>query len=109
MIEVLYNDTDPALHEELLAGHIPTGIASFTTPMPSPPLWQDPAFDGGRRVCIKTLRDQTFPPAVQDMFITKCGVGWKVVEVDGGHCAFISKPEDVGRCIVEAAEGWTSL
>ncbi|KAK5121789.1 hypothetical protein LTR85_004664 [Meristemomyces frigidus] len=106
VIEILYNDTDPALHEELKASHIPTAIAAFTTPLPGPPLWQDAAFDGGHRVCIKTLRDHTFPPAAQDMFIANCGVEWKVVEVDGGHCAFIAKPEEVARCIVDAAEGW---
>jgi len=103
IIETQYNDTDPALHAELIAGHIPTAILAFTTPVQKP-LWQDPGFDGGRRVCVRTLRDQTFPPAAQEMFMANCGVGWNVVEVDAGHRAFVAKPEEVGRCIVRAAE-----
>jgi len=93
------------MHEELKASHVPTGLSALTTPVLKP-LWQDPGFDGGRRVCIKTLRDQTFLPAAQSMFIENCGVEWKVVAVDGGHCAFISRAEEVAGCIVEAVESW---
>lgn len=106
VIETLYNDTDPAMHKALEAGHIPSAISIFTTPVLAP-LWMDLALNG-RRVCIKTLKDQIFPPFVQDMFLEKSPVDWKVVEVDGGHCAFIAKAEEVANLIAKAAEGYTA-
>lgn len=69
------------------------------------PLWADPALEG-KRVYIRTLIDRTFPVAVQTIFIENCGVDWKIVDVEGGHCAFISRPADVAEVIVGAAESW---
>lgn len=101
----LYNDIDDAgLRERLAEGHLPQATAVFETPVKEP-LWTDPEL-AGRRVYVKTVKDATFPSQGQDAFVQGCGVEWVVKEVEGGHCAFISRPEEVARIIIDAAEQW---
>ena len=55
---------------------------------------------------IRCLQDAVFPIAVQQMFADGSGVGWEFKDVDGGHEAFLTKPNEVADIIVEVIKGW---
>ncbi|KAK5689260.1 hypothetical protein LTR17_026387 [Elasticomyces elasticus] len=104
IIPYLFNDTDPEKAEEFAKRHLPHAMQPLLTPV-SAPLWTDPALDG-RRAYLKTTLDTTFPPEVQQMFIDGSGANWAVVEVDGGHEAFLTKPKLVADAVLKLAESW---
>ncbi|KAK4956445.1 hypothetical protein LTR10_005970 [Elasticomyces elasticus] len=104
VVPYLFNDTDPETAEELAKAHLPHAMQPLMTPV-SAPLWTDPALDG-RRAYFKTMRDKTFAPEVQQMFIEGSGVKWEVVEIDGGHEAFLTKPKLVADAVLKLAKSW---
>jgi len=106
VIEFLFNDAEPLQAEEFAKGHTPHSANVFRTPVVAP-LWTEPALNG-HRVAIRTMLDTLFPPAAQDAFIESSGVDWRVVEVDGGHEAFLTKPAGVANIITDAVRRWTS-
>ena len=57
--------------------------------------------------CFKgdSIEDQTLT-AWFDSFADSCGVSWGVIEVDGGHEAFMTRPEDVAEVIINSAQMW---
>ncbi|KAK5674393.1 hypothetical protein LTR17_027805 [Elasticomyces elasticus] len=104
IIPYLFNDTNPEKAEEFAKGHLPHAMQPLLTAV-SAPLWTDPALDS-RRAYLKTMLDTTFPPEVQQMFVDGSGVNWEVVEVDGGHEAFLTKPKLVADAVLKLAESW---
>ncbi|KAK3075870.1 hypothetical protein LTR53_000444 [Teratosphaeriaceae sp. CCFEE 6253] len=104
IIPFLFNDAEPAAAEECAKSHLPHAIQPLATPGPAPH-WTDSALEG-RRAYLKTTLDTLFPPEAQQMFIDNSQVAWNVVEVDGGHEAFITKPKLVADAVVRIVECW---
>ena len=52
---------------------------------------------------IRCMRDQAFPPFLQDRFLEDSGVEWKVKDVEASHSPFASKPEELVEIFVESA------
>ena len=77
VIETLFNGAKPAAAETFEKGYTPHAIKAFDSPV-STPLWTDPAFNR-RRVYIKTVQDNTFPPVGQQYFVDNCGVSGEVL------------------------------
>ncbi|KAI1110151.1 Alpha/Beta hydrolase protein [Nemania sp. NC0429] len=99
-MEILYNDCDPdpALENAMT----PHALRAFET-RASAPAWQDGGFDG-RRVYIRTARDNCNPPVLQDAWIEKSGVSWDVVNFETGHMPFISQPEALAAQVIRLAD-----
>ena len=71
---------------------------------PAPPAaWAEPEF-AGKLVFIRCMQDQALPPFLQDMFVEKSGVEWKVKDIDTSHSPFASKPEELVKILVDVAE-----
>ena len=104
VIGTLFNDAPQSMHAQLLESHIPHAIKAFITPV-LPPLWSDPALKNRRVWLISTL-DVIFPATVQRSLAAASGVDWSFEEVEAGHCAFITKPQDVAKVIFGAARRW---
>jgi hypothetical protein len=51
-----------------------------------------------RRVWVRLTRDQIITPAKQDGFVDNIG-GAEVVELDAGHMAMISRPEELAAIL----------
>lgn len=85
-------------------------VSRLTNPVPVGP-WREPASaDRGAelpRSFVKTLRDRTFPPAVQQYMIDACGVE-DVHEVESDHSPFLSAPEQLAA-ILEAIAGQAAV
>lgn len=106
VIEVLYNDMDTSKHAELEATMTPHAYSAFTTPAAAP-AWAESFYDG-RRMFLRALQDNLFPPAFVNQYLADSGVQWKVVDVDGSHGALVSKPKEVASRVMECAEEWAS-
>lgn len=92
---VFYNDvTDPAVLEWGLSLLVPEAPASVTDPMVLASMPRDL-----RRVWIRLNDDQIVVPEKQDRFIENLG-GCEVLELDAGHMAMVSRPQDLARLLV---------
>ena len=70
---------------------------------PAPPMaWADPEFIG-KIAFIRCMKDQALPPFLQDMFMEKSGVEWKVKDIEASHSAYASKPGEVANILGELA------
>ncbi|KAL8822078.1 MAG: hypothetical protein Q9191_007182 [Dirinaria sp. TL-2023a] len=90
---VLFNDVPSSLATELAASLQPHAVLAFETPAPATS-WKEPEY-AGKLVFIKCMIDQALPSFLQDMFIEKSGVQWTVKEVDAGHSAWASRPDEI--------------
>ena len=89
---VFYNDvTDPAVLEWGLSLLVPEAPASVTDPMVLASMPRDI-----RRVWIRLNDDHIVVPEKQDRFIENLG-GCEVLELDAGHMAMVSRPQDLAR------------
>ena len=93
------------MHAQLLESHIPHAINAFTTPV-LPPLWSDPALEN-RRVWLVPTLDVIFPATVQRSLAAASSVDWSFKEVEAGHCAFFTMPQDVAEVIFDIAQRWS--
>jgi pimeloyl-ACP methyl ester carboxylesterase len=91
---VFYNDvTDPAVLEWALSLLVPEAPASVTDPMVLASMPRDI-----RRVWIRLNDDRIVVPEKQDRFIENLG-GCEVIELDAGHMAMVSRPQDLARLL----------
>ncbi|KAI1320763.1 alpha/beta-hydrolase [Xylariaceae sp. FL0255] len=98
-MDILYNDCEPS--PELDQAMKPHALRAFET-KPSAPGWKDSGFDG-RRLYLRTIKDQCNPASLQDIWIEKTGVQWKVVDIDTGHMPFVSQPQAFGQQVTKFA------
>lgn len=71
---------------------------------PAPPMgWADPDF-AGKIAFIRCMKDQALPPFLQDMFMEKSGVEWKVKDIETSHSAYASQPEELANTLGELAQ-----
>ena len=75
---------------------------AFDSPAP-PTAWREPEFTG-QLAFIRCMQDQALPPFLQDMFIEKSGVEWKVKDIESSHSPFASKPEELVKIFVDCAQ-----
>jgi pimeloyl-ACP methyl ester carboxylesterase len=91
---IFFNDVDdPELLAWGLSLLVPEAPASISDPMvlsTMPP--------GVRRVWVRLTRDQIVIPVKQDGFIDNVG-GAEVVDLDAGHMAMISRPEELAAIL----------
>jgi len=105
---VLFGDvTSKAESDALVLSTLCPSLASFTSPCPRAS-WDSPAFKG-RLAFIRTLKDATMPPPVQDMLIGSTGQEFIVKDVDAGHNAQITAPEKVLDLFVELSKTFEEL
>jgi pimeloyl-ACP methyl ester carboxylesterase len=91
---VFYNDvTDPAVLEWGLSILVPEAPATVTDPMVLDTMPGDI-----RRVWIRLTDDVIVAPEKQDRFIENLG-GCEVLELDAGHMAMISRPQDLAALL----------
>ncbi|KAI9713187.1 MAG: hypothetical protein M1820_001172 [Bogoriella megaspora] len=100
--DILYNDCDPKLLPSLEAGMIPHSMTAFETPAPEP-AWGEKCYQG-KRSYVMTLKDACNPKTLQDEWISKTRVDWRIYEFETGHCPFISKVEELAKAVVNFAE-----
>ncbi|KAI1267980.1 Alpha/Beta hydrolase protein [Xylariaceae sp. FL1019] len=94
--EVFYNDCEP---DPMLDKYVyPHALKAFETKAPAP-AWKDPGFEK-RILYIRTGKDQCNPPFLQNLWIEKSGVEWKIVDIDTGHMPFVSQPEECAKHVV---------
>lgn len=58
---------------------------------------------------IRTGQDRTIPAHVQQMLLVGSGVEWLVMDIDSGHNAQVSRPEELVGILVEVAEVFEGL
>jgi len=91
---VFYNDVaDPAVLAWGLSLLVPEAPASVTDPMILASMPRDI-----RRVWIRLNDDRIVVPEKQDRFIENLG-GCEVIELDAGHMAMVSRPQDLARLL----------
>ncbi len=91
---VFYNDvTDPDLLAWALSLLVPEAPASVTDPMVLSTMPRDI-----RRVWIRLTHDLIVAPEKQDRFVENLG-GCEVLELDAGHMAMISRPQEVAALL----------
>ena len=100
--DVLFNDLDEIETERLTKLLRPTSMHAFDSPAP-PAAWADPDF-AGKIAFIRCMQDQALPPFLQDMFMEKSGVEWKVKDIESSHSPFVSKPEDLVTMLADFAQ-----
>ncbi len=98
-MSTLYGDVDETVAEKMNHGLLPHALKAFESPAP-PPAWAEPAFKG-RIAFLKCLEDQALPTFVQDMFLQRSGVEWKVKEIEAGHSAYAARPQEVTEILHE--------
>jgi hypothetical protein len=81
----------------------PQSIISLASAVP-PSAWAEPEFEG-KIAFIKCLEDYCLPGFLQDLFVERSGVSWKVRELDTGHSPFASKPDETAQLILDIAAG----
>lgn len=106
-MDVLYNDCDPSRTAELTGSMVPHAYSAFETKSTAP-AWADAAFDG-RRAYIRTLDDCCNPSFVQDIWLERTNVQWKVIDFKTGHMPFISQPEALAAEAVKLVQGFAAL
>ncbi|KAH8165505.1 hypothetical protein CIB48_g2743 [Xylaria polymorpha] len=104
-MEILYNDCEP--DAELDGFMKPHALRAFET-KPSAPAWKDEGFDG-RRLYIRTIKDQCNPASLQDMWIEKSGVKWDIIDFETGHMPFVSQPRKLAEQVSKFANKVTNL
>jgi pimeloyl-ACP methyl ester carboxylesterase len=91
---VFYNDvTDPAVLEWGLSLLLPEATATITDPMVLSTMPRDL-----RRVWIRLTNDVIVAPEKQDRYVENLG-GCEVLELDAGHMAMISRPQDLAALL----------
>ncbi len=75
---------------------------AFDSPAP-PAAWADPNF-AGKIAFIRCMQDQALPPFLQDMFMEKSGVEWKMKDIESSHSPFASKPEELVTMLADFAQ-----
>lgn len=75
---------------------------AFDSPAP-PAAWKEAEF-AGKLTFVRCMQDQALPPFLQDMFMEKSGVEWKVKNIEASHSPFASKPEELVKILVDSAQ-----
>ncbi|KAI1361863.1 alpha/beta-hydrolase [Xylaria arbuscula] len=104
-MEILYNDCEP--DAELDKFMRPHALRAFETKPPAS-AWKDEGFSG-RRLYIRTVKDQCNPAILQDLWIEKSGVEWDVVSFETGHMPFVSQPKALAEQVRKFATKVTEL
>ena len=68
-----------------------------------PTAWSEPEF-AGKLAYVRCMEDHALPPFIQDMFIEKSGVDWKVKDIEASHSPFASKPEELVKILADFAQ-----
>lgn len=76
----------------------PQASSLYNLPQPGN-AWINSAYEG-RRGYVMCRHDQTVPMVVQQALVHNSGCAWEVVEINGGHCAYVDRPSIVGEAIV---------
>jgi len=107
VIQTLYGEgaVAPETIPQLEAAMTPHSLKAFETPQTAP-AWAESAFDG-RRAYIRTINDQCNPVFLQDMWIEKSGVKWEIVNMESGHCPFITQPEQLAEVAITLIKNWS--
>lgn len=85
----------------------PHAVAPFHQPQPAN-AWDDAEY----RLCrgfVMCTHDQAVPIVGQQAMIQYSGCDWAVAEIDGGHCAYIDRPSEVGEAILDLVSRFESL
>ena len=77
-------------------------MRAFNSPAP-PAAWKEPEF-AGKLTFVRCMRDQALPPFLQDIFMERSGVEWKVKDIETSHSPFASKAEELVEILVESAQ-----
>ncbi|RDW80257.1 hypothetical protein BP6252_04895 [Coleophoma cylindrospora] len=105
---VLLNDVaSQAESDALVLSSLCPSLASFTSPCPRSS-WDSPAFKG-RLAFVRTLKDLTIPPVVQDMMIAGTSQEFIVKDLDAGHNAQIVAPEKLLHIFIEMTKKFEEL
>ena len=81
---------------------MPHATLAFDSPAP-PSALTDPGYEG-KLAFVRCLKDQALPVFVQDMFIEKSGLEWRVVDVDAGHSPYFSRPNELLETLIGFAK-----
>jgi len=100
---------DPAKFRDVFAGDVPERearvMAATQKPLSGGILGQAPAAAAWRTIpswYLVTQEDQAIHPDLQRFYATRMNA--RVTEIRASHVAFVSRPREVARLIVEAAE-----
>lgn len=99
--DVLFNDLNFSEATYLTNLLRPTSMRAFDSPAPAM-AWADLEFRG-KIAYVRCLKDQALPPFLQDMFMEKSGVGWKVEDIEASHSAYASRPDELANVLGELA------
>lgn len=96
---MLFNDLDDTEAERLVHLLRPTSMRAFDSNAPLA-AWAEPEF-AGNIAFLRCMQDQALPPFLQDTFMQKSGVEWKVKDIEASHSPFASKPEETVKILEE--------
>ena len=88
-------DVDPALAQFMAISQVPWGVASFATKIAVPAWRSKPAH------YLVATEDRMIPPRAQRGMAKRAGA--QVVEAQGSHAIYVSRPDEVARIIGDAA------
>lgn len=103
----MYNDIAPDHAAVVAISAMAQGMTSFTSPCPRAS-WDNEVYRG-RVAFIRTMQDACIPAQVQQMMLDGTGVQWIVKDIESGHSAQVSIPEELTRVLVELAEVFEKL
>lgn len=93
-----YHDVPPELAAEAMARERPTSERLATQPWPLPALPPTPS------TYVVTTRDRFLPPAVQRRIAAERLGITEPDEIDAGHCANLSRPQELADLLVRAVD-----
>ena len=100
----MFNDLSDAEAEQMAGMLRPQSLKALDSPAP-PPAWAEPEF-AGRLGFIRCMQDQALPLSVQDQFMEKSRVAWKVMDLDAGHDAELGKSDEIIKIIDRWVKEW---
>ncbi len=90
---VFYNDLDEEHAQHLISLFRPFAMRAIDSIAP-PPAWTEPEFTG-ILTYLRCLKDQALSPSLQEWFMQRSGVEWRVQDMEAWHSPFASKPNEV--------------
>ena len=102
LVEVFYDDLDPANVEYILVTLRPHAFTALESPAPTQ-AWAETAFKG-RLAFLRCTKDQASPISTQDALMQRSGVEWLVKDVAGSHFALLSQVDDVTQATIDWME-----
>ena len=104
--DVFYNDMPEAQAAQPIADLRPHSSQTGFSPSPKA-AWQEAAY-AGQLAYITCKDDHCVPLSMQAAKVEGSGVSFQVVQLESGHCPFLSCPQQLATTVTDLARAFDS-